>query len=108
LLRCLWVWPNCSNQLLSVFTQWVGNLFLRWTLQCFIYQIPIEGLPENLEGAASVAKESGTIIIGGHTIDVYLRVWPSGYWKVHLIVVNHKCRLKPGKNLFWPSHWALE
>lgn len=78
-----------------------GEPFLALNIAMFpSTKIPIEVYQRILEGAAAVAKESGTIIIGGHTIDDYPpKFGLAVIGKVHPNKVITNAGLKPGEKL---------
>ncbi len=78
-----------------------GEPFLALNIAMFpSTQIPIEVYQRILEGAASVAQESGTIIIGGHTIDDFPpKFGLAVIGKVHPSRVITNAGLKPGEKL---------
>ncbi|KAB2868367.1 MAG: selenide, water dikinase SelD [Bacteroidales bacterium] len=78
-----------------------GEPFLALNIAMFpSTKIPIEVYQRILEGAASVAKDSGTIIIGGHTIDDYPpKFGLAVIGKVHPNNVITNAGLKPGQKL---------
>ncbi len=78
-----------------------GEPFLALNIAMFpSTKIPIEVYQRILEGAASVAKDSGTIIMGGHTIDDYPpKFGLAVIGKVHPNKVITNAGLKPGEKL---------
>lgn len=78
-----------------------GEPFLALNIAMFpSTKIPIEVYQRILEGAAAVANESGTIIMGGHTIDDYPpKFGLAVIGKVHPNKVITNAGLKPGEKL---------